>query len=115
VRSLDQLRVLFECVSIALFCNMCNNQDILNCYFVPGTLYRAFIPRERLALCIDVALTKIMNRDSTHRWIAKFFYKIFAVGVNRANKVGQVKAILVTQGCGYQSEELGVSYGHETG
>jgi hypothetical protein len=92
---------------------MCNDQDILNCYFVPGTLYRAFIPRERLALWIDVALLRRMDRDSTHSWIAKFFYKVFAVGTNRADKVGQIKAVLITQSSVYQSEELGVSYGHE--
>ena len=74
VRSLDQLCVLLERVSIALFRDMCDDQDILNCYFVPGTLYRALVPRERLALCLDVALLRKMNRDSTHSWIAKFFY-----------------------------------------
>jgi hypothetical protein len=56
-----------------------------------------------------------MNRDSTHSWIAKFLYKVFAVGTNRADEVGQIKAVLITQGSRYQSEELGVSYGHEAG
>jgi hypothetical protein len=49
---------------------------------------------------------------STYGWIAKFLEKIFAVGANGAYKIGQIKAVLVTQGGGYQSEELGVRYGH---
>jgi hypothetical protein len=52
------------------------------------------------------------EREPTHSWIAKFLDKIFAVGANRADEIGQIKAVLVTQGSGYQSEELGVSYGH---
>jgi hypothetical protein len=56
-----------------------------------------------------------MSRNlSTHSWIAKFFYKIFAMGANGADEVGQIEAILVTQGGSYQSEELGVTYGHES-
>ena len=50
--------------------------------------------------------------EPTHCWIAKFLNKIFAVGANRADEIGQIKAVLVTQGGGYKSEELGVSYGH---
>jgi hypothetical protein len=52
-------------------------------------------------------------REPTHCWVAKFFYEILAVGANWADEVGQVKAILVAQGGCYQSQELGVSYGHE--
>ena len=51
---------------------------------------------------------------STHSWIAKFLYKIFAMGANRADEVGQIKAVLITQGISYESEELGVSYGHQS-
>jgi hypothetical protein len=36
------------------------------------------------------------------------------MGANWANEVGQVKAILIAQGSGYESEELGVGYGHES-
>src|SRR6266850_777840 len=61
VRLLDQLRVLFKRVSTALFCDVCDDQDILNRYFVPRTLYRALVPRERLALCTYVALSRRMN------------------------------------------------------
>jgi len=49
----------------------------------------------------------------THSWIAKFFYEILAMGANWANEIGQVQAILIAQGSGYESEELGVGYGHE--
>lgn len=55
-----------------------------------------------------------MERTATHGWVAKFFYEIFAVGANRADEVGEVKAILIAQcGC-YQSQELRVGYGHES-
>jgi len=36
------------------------------------------------------------------------------VGANWADEVGQVKAILVAQGGCYESQEMGVSYGHES-
>jgi len=52
--------------------------------------------------------------ESTHSWIPKFFYKVFTMGANWADEIGQIEAILVTQSSGYQSEELGVSYGHES-
>jgi hypothetical protein len=57
VHSLDELRVLLKRVGITPFRYMCNDQDILNCYFVPRRLYRAFVPRQRLALCRDVAFS----------------------------------------------------------
>jgi hypothetical protein len=57
---------------------------------------------------------KQLERTATHGWVAKFFYEIFAVGANWADKVGQVKAILIAQrGC-YESQELRVGYGHES-
>ena len=52
--------------------------------------------------------------ESTHGWVAKLFYEIFAVGANWADEVGQVEAILVAQGGCDQSQKLGVSYGHES-
>jgi hypothetical protein len=54
------------------------------------------------------------RREPTHGWVAKFFYDIFTVGANWADEVGQIKAVLVAQGGCYQSQELGVSYGHES-
>jgi hypothetical protein len=95
---------------------MCDDQDVLDCYFVPRILYRAFVPRQRLALCMDVAFSgRKTRREPTHAWVAEFFYEIFAVGADRADEVGQVEAILVAQGGCDQSQKLGVSYGHEFG
>ncbi len=100
VHSLDELRVLLKRVGITPFRYMCNDQDILNCYFVPRRLYRAFVPRQRLALCMDVAFSgrKYLERTATHGWVAELFNEIFAVGANWADEVGQVKAVLVAQG-----------------
>ena len=103
--------MLFKRVSIALFCNVCNDQDILNRNFVPRTLYCALVSSKRLALCTYVALSRRIN-ESTHSWIAKFLDQIFAVGANGADEICQIKAVLVMQSSSYQSEELGVSYGH---
>jgi hypothetical protein len=36
------------------------------------------------------------------------------MGANRADEVGQVEAILVAQGSGYEGQELSVSYGHQS-
>jgi hypothetical protein len=47
--------VFLERVGITLFCDVCDDQDVLDCYFVPRRLYRAFVPRQRLALRMDVA------------------------------------------------------------
>src|ERR1700677_1300326 len=63
VHSLDQLRVLFECVGIALFCDVRNDEDILYRYLVPRAFYRAFVSRQRLPLRLHVTFGMVMQRQ----------------------------------------------------
>ena len=63
MRSLDQLRVLFERVGIAFFCDVRSDEDILYRYLVPRAFYSAFISGQGLPLGLRVTFRMAIQRQ----------------------------------------------------